>query len=298
MEREDFLAEAFEATRPRLQSVAYRMLGSGAEADDAIQEAWLRLARADKGEIANVGAWLTTVVGRICLDMLPARRIRKEEALDAHAPETIPSGDASAEEDAALADSIGLALLVVLDTLSPAERVAFVLHDMFDLPFEDIAAIVGRSTGATRQLASRARRRVQGGEVPDASRRRRREIVDAFLAASRSGDMGALIAVLDPDAVFRADAMAIAMSEARPSPGAPILAPEIHGAEAVARSFSGRARAARHALLDGVPGLVWAPGGITRAAFRFTTDGIHVTAIDLVVDPAGLAAIDIVVDEG
>jgi len=290
---DNLLAEAFEANRSHLRGVAYRMLGSRTEAEDAVQEAFLRLGGADAGAIANLRAWLTTVVGRICLDMLRSRRLRKEEALDAHAPETIPSPERGAEEEAELADSVGLALLVVLETLTPAERVAFVLHDMFDLPFDEIAPIVGRSLDATRQLASRARRRVRGREAPPVDRARQRAVVEAFLAAARDGDFAALVALLDPAVVFRADAAAIEMSRARPAAGAPILAREIHGTEAVARSFAGRARAARPAFLDGIPGLVWAPGGAVRAAFRFTTDGERITAIDLTVDPARLADIEI-----
>ncbi len=289
------LADAFEASRPQLHAAAYRMLGSRAEAEDAVQEAFLRLERADAGAIGNLRAWLTTVVGRICLDMLRSRRLRKEEALEDHAPEAIPSPEPGAEAEAALADSVGLALVVVLDTLTPAERVAFVLHDLFDLPFDEIAPILGRSLDATRQLASRARRRVRGGEAPEVDRGRHRAVVEAFLAASRAGDFAALIAVLDPEVVFRADAAAIAMAAARPAPGAPILAPEIRGPEPVARSFAGRARAAEPALIDGLPGLVWAPGGTIRAAFRFTSDGSRVTAIDLVVEPAALAALAIAV---
>jgi RNA polymerase sigma-70 factor (ECF subfamily) len=294
MDERNLLAERFEASRPHLRAVAFRMLGSATEAEDAVQEAWLRLGRTDTAEVANLRAWLTTVVGRICLDMLRSRRLRKEEALDAHDPETIASAEPGAEEEAAMADSVGLALLVVLEALSPAERIAFVLHDMFDLPFDEIAPIVDRSTDATRQLASRARRRVQGREAPDADRQRQREIVAAFLAASRAGDFAALVSLLDPGVVFRADAAAIAMSVGRPTPGAPVLAPEIRGPDSVAHSFSGRARAAQPAFIDGIPGLVWAPGGVPRAAFRFTTDGERVTAIDLVVDPEHLAALEVV----
>lgn len=298
MDKQNLLAEEFEASRPHLRAVAYRMLGSTVEAEDAVQEAFVRLSGADSDAITNLRGWLTTVVGRICLDTLRARRLRKEEALDAHEPEDIPAQEPDAEQTTALADSVGLALLVVLETLTPAERVAFVLHDMFDLPFDEIAPIIGRSLDATRQLASRARRRVQGREAPAADRARHRAVVDAFLAASRNGDFAALVALLDPGVVFRADAAAIAMSRARPSPGAPILAPEIHGPQEVARSFAGRARAARPALIDEKPGLAWAPSGTVWAAFSFTTDGERVTAIDLTVDTARLAEMEIVLSEG
>jgi RNA polymerase sigma factor (sigma-70 family) len=294
MDEQDLLAGQFEASRPHLRALAYRMLGSRPEAEDAVQEAWLRLHRSDAGDIGNLRGWLTTVVGRICLDMLRSRRLRKEEGLDAHSPEAIPSAAPGADDDMALADSVGLALLVVLDTLTPAERVAFVLHDMFDLPFDEIAPIIGRSLDATRQLASRARRRVQGKAEPEATDRdRRREIVGAFLAASRGGDFGALLAVLDPDVVFRADAAAVAASLARRAEGAPALAPELHGAEAVARTFVGRAQAARPALIDGAPGLVIATGGLPRVAFLFTTVGDRIVGMELVADPERLSAMAI-----
>jgi RNA polymerase sigma-70 factor (ECF subfamily) len=293
---ERLLAERFEANRTHLSAVAYRMLGSRTEADDAVQEAWFRLSRSDTSAVENLKGWLTTVVGRVCLDMLRSRKSRKEEALDAHSPETIPSGAPGAEEERVLADSVGLALLVVLETLTPAERVAFVLHDMFDLPFDEIAPIVGRSSEATRQLASRARRRVQGkAEPPAADRDRQREIVGAFLAASRGGDFAALLAVLDPDVVFHADAAAIAASLAHRAEGAPVLAPELRGAEAVARTFVGRAQAARPALIDGVPGLAIATGGVTRVAFLMTTRDGRIATIDIVSDPERLKAMEVVI---
>jgi RNA polymerase sigma-70 factor (ECF subfamily) len=293
---EQNLVGQFESSRPHLRAVAYRMLGSPTEAEDAVQEAWVRLSRSDTGDIDNLRGWLTTVVGRVCLDMLRSRRLRKEEDLDAYDLETIASDAPGVEEETALADSVGLALLVVLESLTPAERVAFVLHDMFDLSFEEIAPIVGRSLDATRQLASRARRRVQGkAEPPAADRERRRAVVAAFLAASRGGDFGALLAVLDPDVVFRADAAAVTASLAGRAEGAPAVAPEMHGAEAVARAFVGRARAAQVALIDGVPGLVWAPDGAPRAAFLFTTEGDRIVGMDLVADPGRLAAMAITV---
>ena len=234
MDEQKFLAERFEANRAHLRAVAYRMLGSRAEVDDAVQEAWLRLSRSDAGEIDNLGGWLTTVVARVCLDMLRARKSRREEPMDAHVPE--PVSPENVEREALLADSIGAALLVVLETLSPAERLAFVLHDMFAVPFEQIAPIVDRSPEATRQLASRARRRVQGREPADESDLpRQRKVVDAFLKASQGGNFEALLAVLDPDVVFRADRVAAQMGGQA----------ELRGAAAVAETFKGRAQAAR-----------------------------------------------------
>jgi len=282
--------------RSHLQSVAHRMLGSASEADDAVQEAWLRLSRSDTSYIDNMRAWLTTVVARVCLDMLRSRKSRREEPLDTGLPEPIASSEAviNPEHEAVLADSVGLALLVVLETLTPAERVAFVLHDMFDLPFDEIAPILRRSPTAARQLASRARRRVQGADaVHDADHTRRREIVGAFLAASRSGNFGALLAVLDPDVVLRADSAAVRMAAARQAVGAPKLAPELRGAPAVAESLSGRAGAAQPAFIDGAPGLVWAPGGKPRAAFTFTIVRHKIVRIDLIADPEYLRRLDV-----
>jgi len=290
MDEHTWLAERFEENRGHLRAVAYRMLGSQSEADDAVQEAWIRLSRSDTSGVENLRGWLTTVVARLCLDMLRSRTARPEEPLEggAHAPEPIASGDAGIdpEHDALLAESVGLALLVVLQTLAPAERVAFVLHDMFDLPFDEIASIVGRSPAAARQLASRARRRVKGATTaPDADLARQRQLVDAFLAASRGGDFAALLAVLDPDVVLRADAAAVQMG----------AAPEVHGAAAVAETFSGRARAARAALVDGAVGLVWAPGGRPRVVFGFTITRGKIVAIDLIADHVRLGQLDLVV---
>jgi RNA polymerase sigma-70 factor, ECF subfamily len=293
MDEHKFLAEEFEAHRGHLRGVAYRMLGAQSEAEDAVQEAWLRLSRADATAVRNLGGWLTTVVARVCLDTLRARKARREEAFAGDLAEPIASDEDGPNREMDLADSIGLAMLVVLETLSPAERVAFVLHDMFDLPFDEIAPIVGRSTAAARQLASRARRRVQGGTVPDADRARQSEVVEAFLAASREGNFDALLAVLDPDVVLRADPIAVAASEARREQGAPVLAPEVRGAAAVARTFSGRAQAARLALVDGAVGLVWAPGGTPRAAFGFTIANGRVVAIDMVADPERLGRLNV-----
>src|SRR5215217_5347446 len=244
------------------------MLGSLSEADDAVQEAWVRLSRSDTSGVENLGGWLTTVVGRVCLDMLRSRRSRREEPLDQH--------------------SVGLALLVVLETLTPAERLAFVLHDMFAVPFAEISPIVGRSPNATKMLASRARRRVRGAaEVPDSAPAHQREVVDAFLAASRGGDFGALLAVLDPEVVLRADGAAVRAGASR----------EVRGARAVADTFFGRARFARPALVNGAIGAVWAPGGRPRVAFCFTVVGGKIVEIEVVADPARLSGLDLAVLE-
>jgi RNA polymerase sigma factor (sigma-70 family) len=263
------------------------MLGSVNEADDAVQEAWLRLNRVDADDIDNLGGWLTTVVARVCLDMLRSRTSRREELAGAHPPEpeASPAAGTDPEHEAVLADSMGLALLVVLDTLTPAERLAFVLHDLFAMPFDEIAPIVGRSPAAARQLASRARRRVQGATAdPDADRTRQREVVDAFLAASRSGDLAALLAVLDPDVVARADHAAVASGAAA----------EVLGAAAVAETFAGRARAAQPALVDGDVGLVWAQGGRPRVAFALTIVGGLIVDIELIADAEHLEQLELV----
>jgi RNA polymerase sigma factor (sigma-70 family) len=287
MDEHDVLAEQFETHRTHLRAVAYRMLGSVNEADDAVQEAWLRLTRVDAHDIDNLGGWLTTVVARVCLDMLRSRTARREELTGTHAPETVAGTGAGIdpEHEAVLADSMGLALLVVLDTLTPAERLAFVLHDLFAMPFDEIAPIVGRSPAAARQLASRARRRVQGATTdPDADRTRQREVVDAFLAASRSGDLTALLGVLDPDVVARADHAAVASGAEA----------EVRGAAAVAETFAGRARAAQPALVDGDVGLVWAQGGTPRMAFALTIVGGLIVEIELVADAEHLEQLDLV----
>ena len=286
METHDWLAERFEEHRTHLRAVAYRILGSISDADDAVQEAWLRLARSDSSQVENLGGWLTTVVARVSLNMLQSRKTRREDPAGSHLPEEIAGSAerAGPEHQAVLADSVGLALLVVLDTLTPAERLAFVLHDMFAMPFEEIAPIVERSPAATRQLASRARRRVQGADTaPDADLTRRREVVRAFLAASRDGDLGALVAVLDPDVVVRAD-QAVVRTGAEP---------EVRGVDAVAAIFLGRAKAARLALINGVTGMVWAAGGRPRVVFNFTLTGGRITAIDLVGDPGTLEQLDL-----
>ena len=287
METHDWLAERFEEHRTHLRAVAYRILGSISDADDAVQEAWLRLARSDSSQVENLGGWLTTVVARVSLNMLQSRKTRREDPAGSLLPEEIAGSAerAGPEHQAVLADSVGLALLVVLDTLTPAERLAFVLHDMFAMPFEEIAPIVERSPAATRQLASRARRRVQGADTaPDADLTRRREVVRAFLAASRDGDLGALVAVLDPDVVVRAD-QAVVRTGAEP---------EVRGVDAVAAIFLGRAKAARLALINGVTGMVWAAGGRPRVVFNFTLSSGKITAIDLVGDPGTLEQLDLV----
>jgi RNA polymerase sigma factor (sigma-70 family) len=288
MDDRDWLAERFEGHRVHLRAVAYRMLGSASEADDAVQEAWLRLDRADTSDVQNLGGWLTTVVARVCLDMLRARRSRREEPHGAQPPEPSPGGEGgiNPEREALLADSIGPALLVVLDTLAPAERLAFVLHDMFAVPFDQIATILGRSPNAAKMLASRARHRVQGAAaVPDTDLSRQRAVVDAFLAASRGGDFEALLAVLDPDVVVRADRAAVLAGASR----------EVRGAAAVAGTFSGRARFARPALVNGAVGAVWAPGGRPRVVFGFTITGGKVVGIELLADPERLRELDLVV---
>jgi RNA polymerase sigma factor (sigma-70 family) len=299
VDERDRLAQPFEENRAHLRAVAYRMLGSPSEADDAVQEAWLRLHRAETSEVANLRAWLTTVVARVCLDMLRARKARPEEPLDLDArAEKDEQGDERAidpEQAGLLADSVGLALLVVLETLDPAERVAFVLHDLFALPFDEIAPVVGRSPAAARQLASRARRRMQGARAVAAEDRNdAREVVAAFLAASREGNFAALLAVLDPEVVLRADPMAVQIAAARRTRGAPPLAREVRGAASVAKTFSGHAQAAQMARIDGAVGAVWAPGGRPRAAFVFNVANGKIVTLDLIVDPARLGDLDIV----
>jgi RNA polymerase sigma factor (sigma-70 family) len=291
MSDNEFLAAQFEEHRTHLRAVAYRMLGSLSEADDAVQEAWLRLSRSDDAGIDNLGGWLTTVTARVCLNMLRSRRTRREEPLDVHVPDPIVDrADASdPEHEALLADSVGLALLVVLETLTPAERLAFVLHDMFAVPFDEIAPVVGRSPTAARQLASRARRRVRGAApTPEQDLARQREVVDAFLAASRAGDFDALLEVLDPDIVLRADGGA-----ARPD-----LTTVIRGAEAVAaqaRRFESLAPHARPALVNGAPGAVVAPEGRPFSVLGFTVADGRIVAIDILADPERLERLDLAV---
>jgi RNA polymerase sigma factor (sigma-70 family) len=286
---QDGLGERFEANRTHLKAVAYRMLGSVSEADDAVQEAWLRLSRSDTDDVENLRAWLTTVVARVSLDMLRSRKAKREEPLGPHVPEPIVSGQdgLDPEHEALLADSVGLALLVVLETLAPAERLAFVLHDTFGVPFDEIAPIVDRSPTTARQLASRARRRVQGATpAPDADLSQQREVVDAFLAAAREGDFDGLLAVLDPDVVLRSD-----------QPGASM---EVRGARAVAeRAFRFRrlGRFARPALVNGTAGYVVAPRGRPVAVCGCTVVGGRIAEIDILADPARLRHLDLTVLE-
>lgn len=284
------LAERFEACRGHLRAVAHRMLGSRAEADEAVQDAWLRLARSDQAAVEDMRNWLTAVVARICLDRLRTRRVRREEPIGPEA-ESIHDNQ-NAERDAVIADSVGIAMMVLLDTLGPAERVAFVLHDIFGVPFDEIAPIVQRSPAATRQLSSRARRRLQGAQMDvDVDREVRRQLVAAFLAASRDGDFAGLLAVLDPDVVLRADAAAVAASLA--SPAAPPLAPEVVGAQAVAALFKGRAGVAQPVMVDGEPGLVLAAGGRTRVVFEFAIVDGRIVEISLIADDRTLAALEL-----
>jgi RNA polymerase sigma factor (sigma-70 family) len=295
MNQQDWLAERFQAHRPHLRAVAYRLLGSANEVDDALQGAWLRLSRADPSGVENLGGWLTTLVARECLDLLRARSSRREQPLGVHLPDPVGRGaeGADPEREALLAEGVGLALLVVLDTLAPAERLAFVLHDMFAVPYGEIAAIVGRSPAAARQLASRARRRVQGAAVaPDADLARERAVVDAFLAAARDGDFKGLLAVLDPDVVVRAD------RAAAPS-GVPV---EVRGAAAVAEQAllfgRRRARFAQPALVDGAPGLVIAPHGRPFAVLRFTVRRGRLAEIEVLADPDRLGRLDLAALDG
>ncbi|MER7072444.1 sigma-70 family RNA polymerase sigma factor [Terrabacter sp. NPDC000476] len=301
---DEWLTRAFEEQRPRLRAVAHRVLGSAADADDAVQEAWLRLHRSDTSEVDNLAGWLTTVVGRISLDMLRSRASRREQDWDGGLAELVAAGGTATgaagtarvatgaappspdpASEAELADSIGLALLVVLDTLAPAERLAFVLHDLFGMPFERIADIVDRSPAATRQLASRARRRVRAADAGEhaPARTRQREVVSAFLSAARGGDFAALLAMLDPEVVLTADEAAVVM-------GAPAA---LHGPEAVAGRFNGGARSARLAAFDGGIGAVWTLHGRPQVAFRFTVEHDRVTRVEMVADRDRLDAMEI-----
>ena len=287
MDERDLLAERFEAHRTRLRAVAYRMLGSLSEADDAVQEAWLRLNRTDADAVDNLGGWLTTVVARVSLNMLRSRRVRAEEPLEVHVPDPIVdrTDGTDPEHEVLLADSVGLALLVVLQTLSPAERLAFVLHDMFAVPFDEIAAMVDRSPEAARQLASRARRRVRGGQaVPDADPQTQRAVVDAFHAAARDGNFEALLEVLDPDVVLRADLGSLGGSRV------------VRGAAAVAgqaQLYSQMGLVPRPALVNGVPGIVSLRDGEPFSVGAFTVRGRRIVAIDILADPERLRRLDL-----
>jgi RNA polymerase sigma factor (sigma-70 family) len=283
---------AFEAHRERLRALALRLLGSRHDADEAVQEAWLRLSRTDPRTIDSLGAWLTTVTGRICLDILRARQTHPEVAVEELPEPREPAPDRSPEDEAMHADSVGLALMVVLEALDPAERLAFVLHDLFAVPFEEIALIVDRTPVAARKLASRARRRVQADRgAPGGDAETQRAVVDAFLQAARDGDFAALLRLLDPEVILRADANAVATAQDRP--GAPALEPEVRGADAVMRVFAGRAKAARPALIEGLAGAVFAPGGSPYAVFDFIVRGGRVTSIELLSDPEALAELDL-----
>jgi RNA polymerase sigma factor (sigma-70 family) len=290
MEHHHWVAERFEEHRAHLRAVAYRMLGSIAEADDAVQEAWLRLSRSDARGVDNLRGWLTTVVARVCLNMLQSRTSRREEPLDVRLPDPIvsPEDEVDPEQEALLADAVGLALLVILETLTPAERLAFVLHDMFQVPFEEIAPIVGRSPAAARQLASRARRRIKGAApASDTDLIRQREVVDAFLAASRDGDFDALVAVLDPEVVLRADRGAI--------PGASRVVRRARAVAEGALAFAELARFARPALVNGAAGLVVAPRGQPFSVMGFTVSRGRIVEIDILADPARLRRLDLAV---
>jgi RNA polymerase sigma factor (sigma-70 family) len=289
MHDQDWLAQRFESNRSHLRGVAYRMLGSTTEADDAVQEAWLRLSRTDTSDVENLRAWLTTVVGRICLNMLRSRRTRREGSLETHMPDPLvsPEEGLDPEQEALLGDSVGLALLVVLDSLTPAERVAFVMHDVFAVPFDEIAPIVGRTPVATRQLASRARRRVQGAPVPDVDLDEQWAVAEAFLAAARDGDFERLVAVLDPDVVVRSDG-----GTARPQ-----LTSIVHGARAAAgQAFMYRrfAESSTRVLVNGVPGgVAWSPDGSPFSVVALTVKGDRIVAIDVLADPDRLRELDL-----
>lgn len=285
MSEHEWLVEKFEAHRSHLQAVAYRMLGSLSEAEDAVQESWLRLSRSDRSGVENLGGWLTTVVSRVCLDVLRSRKSRREESIEAHLPETFASHDdrCDPEQEALLADSVGLALLVVLGNLNPAERITFVLHDIFAMPFTEIAPIVGKSETAVRQLASRARRRVQGtGMAAEADLASQRELVDAFLAAAHAGDFDKLLAVLDPDVLLRDDRQTGVLRVTR-------------GARALAKQVSGRAQAAQSALVNGSVGVIAAPRGRLLYVIEFTIRHGKIAEIDLISDPSRIRQLDLAV---
>jgi RNA polymerase sigma-70 factor, ECF subfamily len=297
MDQQSWLNERFEENRPRLRGVAYRMLGSLSEAEDAVQEAWLRLNRIEMSTVENLGGWLTTVVSRVCLDMLRSRKSRREEPIGAQVtePSVVRWEGTDPEGEAVLADSVGVALLVVLDTLTPAERLVFVLHDLFAMPFDEIGPIVGRSPAAAKQLASRARRRVRGSPPSsDAGRARQREVVEAFLRAARAGDLEGLLAVLDPDAVIRIDAAARIDAPAAEAG----MARELRGASTWAKQFLALSRGLRFvqpALINGSIGLILAPRGKLSKALNFTFTSAKVTRVDVIGDPARLRELDIAV---
>jgi RNA polymerase sigma-70 factor (ECF subfamily) len=297
MDDQTWLNERFEENRPRLRGVAYRMLGSLSEVEDAVQEAWLRLNRIETNTIENLGGWLTTVVSRVCLDMLRSRKSRREEPIGAPATESsVMLGNATDPEgEVMLADSVGVALLVVLDTLTPTERLVFVLHDLFAMPFKEIGSIVGRSSAAAKQMASRARRRVRGSATPtDAGRARQHEVVEAFLKAAREGDLEGLLTILDPDAVIRIDAAA--RIDAPPAEAG--MARELRGASTWAKQFIALSRGLQYvqpALIDGSVGLIFAPRGKLSKAMTFTFTNAKVTRVEVTGDPARLREFDIAV---
>ena len=294
MNDQDWLAERFEANRSHLRGVAYRMLGSVSEADDAVQDAWVRLSRTDTSEVDNLRAWLTTVVGRVCLNMLRSRKTRRESSLETYLPDPIvsPQAGIDPEQEALLGDSVGLAMLVVLEALTPAERVAFVLHDVFAVPFDAIAPVVGRTPAATRQLASRARRRVQGAPVPDVELDGQWAVVEAFLAAARGGDFERLVAILDPDVTLRSYG----------GPTRPMLDSLVHGAQPVASqamSFRRFADSSTLVLVNGIPGgVAWQPDGTPFAVLSLTVRGGRIVAIDILADPDRLAHLDLTMVAG
>jgi RNA polymerase sigma factor (sigma-70 family) len=298
MNQQSWLTERFEENRPRLRGVAYRMLGSLSEAEDAVQEAWLRLNRADMATVDNLGGWLTTVVSRVCLDMLRSRKSRREDPIGAQVnePKVVRGEGADPEAEAVLADSVGVALLVVLDTLTPAERLAFVLHDLFAMPFDEIGSIMGRSAAAAKQLASRARRRVRGSPAPsDPGRARQHEVVDAFMRAVRVGDLEGLLAVLDPDAVLRIDGAARIAAGAADAADTPR---ELRGASTWAARLIAMSRGLRFvqpALINGSVGLILAPGGKLSRVLTFTLTNAKITRLEVTGDPARLRELDIAV---
>jgi RNA polymerase sigma factor (sigma-70 family) len=289
MDEQEFLAEQFEQHRAHLRAVAYRMLGSLSEADDAVQDAWLRLSRSDADSIENLGGWLTTVVSRVCLNMLRSRTTRREDLVDARVPDPIVTaeGTLDPEEEAMLADAVGVALLVVLETLTPAERLAFVLHDTFAVPFDEVASVLGRSPEATRQLASRARRRVRGATTaPDADLARQRAVVDAFFAAARAGDFDALVALLDPDVVARADGGRVRAGMSSVTVGPAAVAGQ-------AMTYANPAAELRPALVNGAAGVVVAIGGQPVAIMGFTVVDDRIVAINSLADPERIAQLDL-----
>ena len=299
MAEKDWLAEKFQQNRIHRRAVAYRILGSTGEAEDAVQEAWLRLSRSDADSIENLGGWLTTVVSRVCLDMLRSRKTSKEEPLQENILE-IPENQRASNpaEEALLADSVGSALLIVLRTLTPGERVAFVLHDLFDLPFEEIAPIVGRSEDAARQLASRARRRVRGGGESREDQAKKQEVVAAFMAASREGNFDSLLRLLSPEIRLTADEAAVKITTANKAKGAPPFQSEMQGAEAIAWAFKGRAVGAQLALINGSVGATWIGGGKPRLAFLFTVLKGKIQEINVVMDPKDLDEMEVKALEG